>query len=1395
MNTITIASGLGAKLHHGNILSRMKRSSSMQILLLILTSLFLCAQNQLFGQSFSVKYRVNSTSSVVTSGSAPAGSSAIYSQTYVTAQQLTGGNHALLRLVGFAGYKITGLNFEMRSNASSGKGSLNVIAGTTNIFSIPDLFFNDPLWNGIYTNNYTYLNKVPTTSYNILSGDTVKLRIDASINSLYIQEFEIIYEPVVMAPCTLASNAISPAISNCVSNAATVSWSHSLCYDEYLVVAKAGAFSALPTGNGSTYTANAAFGSGTAFDGGFVVYKGTANSVNISNLTNGVNYTYKIFTRKGTDWSSGVEVNCTPIIPPVFTTCLTASLTSTTAPSGWLSTGVTFMSLYADMASNNGTLTTIAVSYPSQLKFMVSRTTNTTAKTLNIRVSTTSQTAGFTTIKSLTNDSTASGGSTNFTIDLSAYSSSPNVYIQFEKVSSTTSPWRLNNVEVLCGAPPVLCTTATSLTFETTTFAPVEDAIIPSFNVALTCSSGVVSSCNSGTITLSTNGCGLSGNLTASVVNGKATFNNISFTRSLQNNVHFTATYSGSCAASTLSGQSSNFNVSNPPFTPIYNTLKDMDFSTNVLPWTYNVGTPIVVGTGGGSGTDVTNVVTLAGNTYLRKSYSINNGSDERGTTNTITFDNVPVNTAYAHQLFVKVASLDNFGGITSTSGGGADTGEDLVLETSFDGGTTWVHTFTQVGFSNKMFTFTSLPQVTIPYNAGISYTNKTSNFLINIPAGNSQIAFRVTANNNRIQEIWGIDDIVLREVVPPSIASSPLPDLSLNTPVVVCMNSTFVPSFVINDAVTPVVYSWVPHSDISNVNISNPTITGSTNNQAYYLVATDADQCKDTSFVTVNFPTGTVGEWIGGVSRDWFDCLNWGSGRIPDSTTNVIIGVNALDSCEISYSSLLAPTSPVIGYANNVNISEMSLIVNDNGSQNARLYVRGNVDVNANNYAGVTQLRMQTGGLIRVGNNWVNRNSAFNPGNGTVNFRGPVNAINNMGSNPEQFYRLGILNNTTLTLQSDVIALIVDWNGIVNPQANQIIQLGIDPLNSGVLNYTAGYASGIMRRYFSLNATSGNEGFFPLGKNGNYRYAEINFTSATGTSGYLDAEYVLGNPGTNGLSIATANTGGFGMDIDQVESEGYWRVISGTSALNTTNYNAHFSAENLSAFPGLANVSLIKRNDLASAWTAPATHVAASGTSTFPVVSRNGLSGFSHFAFGYPNSPLPVTLGSFDVKCNDGFADITWETLQESNSDYFEIQASKNGINYVEIDRVSAAGNSNESILYSYKLLNRDGYRYWRLKQVDYNLDYEIFGAKYQSCELKEASCAVQINGNGLQMMGPEDAIYTWTIYSLDGKKMYQTEKSGVHTYNAWQHIAPGIYVVQAQSATHKEVFKIFKP
>lgn len=110
-----------------------------------------------------------------------------------------------------------------------------------------------------------------------------------------------------------AANVSSPAAAG-GNTQATLSWTNpSGCFDEIMIIAQAGsAVTTSPSGDGSSYTASLAFGSGTAFDGGFVVYKGSTTPQTVTALTNGTTYYFTLFTRFGSTWSTGTTVTAVP---------------------------------------------------------------------------------------------------------------------------------------------------------------------------------------------------------------------------------------------------------------------------------------------------------------------------------------------------------------------------------------------------------------------------------------------------------------------------------------------------------------------------------------------------------------------------------------------------------------------------------------------------------------------------------------------------------------------------------------------------------------------------------------------------------------------------------------------------------------------------------------------------------------------------------------------------------------------------------------------------------------------------------------------------------------------------------------------------------------------------
>ena len=84
-------------------------------------------------------------------------------------------------------------------------------------------------------------------------------------------------------------------------------------------------------------------------------------------------------------------------------------------------------------------------------------------------------------------------------------------------------------------------------------------------------------------------------------------------------------------------------------------------------------------------------------------------------------------------------------------------------------------------------------------------------------------------------------------------------------------------------------------------------------------------------------------------------------------------------------------------------------------------------------------------------------------------------------------------------------------------------------------------------------------------------------------------------------------------------------------------------------------------------------------------------------------NQPLPMVLGLFTVTKNNTTALLHWTTLQETNTDHFVIERSKDGTNYVVIGTLAAGGNTNT--VSQYQFTDKQiaaGINYYRIKTLD---------------------------------------------------------------------------------------------
>ena len=155
---------------------------------------FLCVLAAIAG------FVVESKSIVSTTGEQPEGAKAVYECTYKKGQ-LTAGNMATLSLSNWQNITISRITLFMHSNQASGAGSLVVKADGQIVWEIANSSFDTWTDSG-YSKTTVSVSQTFFPSLSLSFGE-ISLCIAASENSLYIERYEIEWQPAQARPYTV----------------------------------------------------------------------------------------------------------------------------------------------------------------------------------------------------------------------------------------------------------------------------------------------------------------------------------------------------------------------------------------------------------------------------------------------------------------------------------------------------------------------------------------------------------------------------------------------------------------------------------------------------------------------------------------------------------------------------------------------------------------------------------------------------------------------------------------------------------------------------------------------------------------------------------------------------------------------------------------------------------------------------------------------------------------------------------------------------------------------------------------------------------------------------------------------------------------------------------------
>ncbi len=169
--------------------------------------------------------------------------------------------------------------------------------------------------------------------------------------------------------------------------------------------------------------------------------------------------------------------------------------------------------------------------------------------------------------------------------------------------------------------------------------------------------------------------------------------------------------------------------------------------------------------------------------------------------------------------------------------------------------------------------------------------------------------------------------------------------------------------------------------------------------------------------------------------------------------------------------------------------------------------------------------------------------------------------------------------------------------------------------------------------------------------------------------------------------------------------------------------------------------------------------------------------------------SPLPVTLVSFEARCNGSDLIFDWTTNSERNNDYFTLESTEDGISFETLGKVKGAGNSDEILNYSLQAAEAGDARYFRLKQTDFNGESSHSNVIYADCHLAgKLKLYPNPNNGSFRISGLNEGANV-SIRNEIGQLVNSFTVSGTNI--EVHELAKGVYFVESQSESGKRVIE----
>jgi hypothetical protein len=249
-------------------------------------------------------------------------------------------------------------------------------------------------------------------------------------------------------------------------------------------------------------------------------------------------------------------------------------------------------------------------------------------------------------------------------------------------------------------------------------------------------------------------------------------------------------------------------------------------------------------------------------------------------------------------------------------------------------------------------------------------------------------------------------------------------------------------------------------------------------------------------------------------------------------------------------------------------------------------------------------------------------------------------------------------------------------------------------------------------------------------------------------------------------------------------------------NGLNATLRCHYFDAE----LNGLSETDLIFIKSTASPYTTFTNQNYTTRSATANYVEKTGINDLSLWAITSATTPLPLTLLSFNGKCDDNMAILYWQTANERNISRYTIQQSIDAVKWAVIGELDAKNNVHD---YEYRTENVGDY--YRLCIFDQDGSYTYSNVLKVHCEQNNSdNLTIYPNPTrdniNLNINTATNSLMHVRVYTANGALAYSAEQqlqSGSQILTLpIENLATGNYLINASwgNGQYNKTFKLVK-